>query len=37
LAIGGTPYEAGRHWLLVRGTGGILWGETYNDQNLAVN
>jgi hypothetical protein len=37
LAIGGTPYEAGRHWLLVRGTGGILWGETYNDENLAVN
>ncbi len=37
LAIGGVPYEAGRHWLLVRGTGGILWGETFNDENLAVD
>jgi hypothetical protein len=37
LAIGGVPYEAGRHWLLIRGTGGILWGETFNDENLAVN
>jgi hypothetical protein len=37
LAIGGVPYEAGRHWLLIRGTDGILWGETFNDENLAVN
>jgi hypothetical protein len=35
--IGGVPNELGRHWVLVRGVGGILWGDSQNDENLTVN
>jgi hypothetical protein len=39
VAIGGVPYEAGRHWVLVRGTASnaILFGESFNDENLSAN
>jgi hypothetical protein len=37
VVIGGTPYEAGRHWVLARGGTNIYWGESFNDEDLAPN
>jgi len=38
VVIGGTPYEAGRHWILARGSNNALyWGESFNDEQLAPN
>ena len=37
VVIGGTPYEAGRHWVLARGGSNIYWGESFNDEDLAPN
>ena len=36
--IGGVPYEAGRHWILMRASNNaILWGESFNDEHLRPN
>lgn len=31
VAVGGVPYEAGKHWLLARGNNEIYFFESYND------
>jgi hypothetical protein len=40
VVIGGVPYEQGRHWILIRGSGAdknLYFVESLNDENLGVN
>jgi len=35
--LGGVQYEAGHHWLLVRGSDGVYWNESVQDWMLSPN
>ena len=37
VANGGTQFEAGRHWVLVRGSNGVYMGESLQNSGLSAN